>query len=308
MKVAILGGTGFVGSYLVDELLKKEHMPRLLARPGSEHKVRAQSACESVIGDVEDADAVEALIETTNAVIYSIGILREFPSRGITFEKLQFEGVKRAADLAAELGVRRFILMSANGVEQSMTPYQRTKLAAEAHLQGLDLDWTIFRPSVIFGDPRGRSEFASMLKHDIIDSPMPAPLFFTGFSLAEAGAFELSPVHVENVAAAFAGALNKSQTFGQTYTLGGPQNLSWKAVLRTIADVTGKQKLMLPVPAFGPELAAAVFDRYPWFPISRDQIRMLLAGNVCTGDEIFNLLGIDATPFNIDTLAYLSAP
>ncbi len=308
MKVALLGGTGFVGNYLVDAMLNRGHTPRLLVRPGSEHKIPHHTALEWTPGDVSSAEALTKLVDGVDAVIYNIGILREFPAQGISFRELQFNGVKRVADIALSQGVRRFIHMSANGVEQSLTPYQRTKLAAEAHLQGLDLDWTIFRPSVIFGEPRGHLEFASMLKQQIVDSPLPIPLFHKGLLPQDAGGFALSPVHVEDVAAAFVGALENSQTLHQTYTLGGPDDLTWKQIMQTLCAVTGKAKAMLPVPAAAPGFAASLLDRFPWFPISRDQIRMLLAGNTCRGDVMFELCDIQPKSFDLEHLAYLNTP
>lgn len=305
MKVAILGGTGFVGSYLVEALITNDHKPRLLVRPGSQKRIPRQSSCEFVLGDISNSEAMQDLLKGVDAVIYNIGILREFTSQGISFKELQFEGVVRAAGIAASQGVRRFILMSANGVEQCLTRYQRTKLAAEAHVQGLDMDWTIFRPSVIYGDPQGRLEFASMLKQQIIDSPLPIPLFHQGILPKNPGGFALSPVHVQDVAAAFVGALERPETIRQTYTLGGPHNMSWKQILSVICEVSGKHKLMMPVPATGPQFAAALLDKYAWFPISRDQIQMLLAGNTCSGDEIFSLCGIEPKPFNEEHLQYL---
>jgi len=263
--------------------------------------------CYLVAGALKDREAVRKVIEDADAVIYNIGILREYPHQGITFQELQFEGAARAADLAVECGARRFILMSANGVELAATKYQCTKLAAEDYVKKLDLDWTVMRPSVIFGNPQGKSEFASMLRRDIIASPLPAPLFYTGLWPVDAGSFELSPVHVRDVADAFVRALEEKATFRRTFTLGGPRTLSWKDILLTISRAIGKRKLMLPVPAFGPSMAAALFDRFPWFPISRDQIRMLMVGNQCRGDEIFDLLGIEAEPFNPANLQYLSA-
>jgi NADH dehydrogenase len=259
-----------------------------------------------VTGDVASSEALHSLLEGADAVIYNIGILREFPAQGISFQDLQFEGVKRVAGIAMAQGIRRFILMSANGVQQSLTTYQRTKLAAEAHVQGLDLDWTVFRPSVIFGDPQGHTEFASMLKQQIVDPPLPIPLFHKGILPHNAGGFTLSPVHVNDVSAAFVGALEKPETVRHTYTLGGPHDLSWKQILSTISEVSGKRKLMLPVPAAGPGLAASLLDRYTWFPISHDQIRMLLAGNTCSGDEIFKLCGITPKPFSAEHLGYLT--
>jgi NADH dehydrogenase len=257
---------------------------------------------------LSDNTALHRLLEDTDAVIYNIGILREFPAQGISFTELQLNGVKRVAAIAQARGVRRFIHMSANGVEQSLTSYQRTKLAAEAHLQELDLDWTIFRPSVIFGDPRGRFEFASMLKQQIIDPPLPIPLFHKGLLPHDAGGFALSPVHVEDVAAAFIGALDRAEALHKTYTLGGPQDLTWKQVMKILCEVSGRTKPMLPVPAAAPGFAASLLDRFPWFPISRDQIRMLLAGNTCRGDAIFDLLGIEPKSFDPEHLAYLTAP
>lgn len=307
MKVAILGGTGYVGVHIAEALSMQGHQLRLLVRQESDGRIPTLPQCEVVVGDVGDPAAMRKLVEGADAVIYNIGILREFHSAGITFDRLQRLGAVHAADLAVECGVRRFLLMSANGVELAATQYQRTKLAAENHLKNLDLEWTIFRPSVIFGDPQGRNEFAFMLKRDIIDSPLPAPLFYTGLLPTDAGAFELSPVHVLDVAAAFAGALEERSTHGRTFMLGGPVTLSWKDILSTIASACGRSKLMLPVPAIGPLIAAAFFDRYPWFPISRDQIRMLTAGNVCHGDAIFDLLGIRAIPFDAKSLEYLSA-
>jgi NADH dehydrogenase len=306
MKVALLGGTGFVGNYLVDALLSQGHTPRLLVRSGSEHKIPRDAPIEWTAGDVKNAAALHKLVEGADAVIYNIGILREFPAQGISFKELQFTGVKRVADIALSQGVRRFIHMSANAVEQSLTLYQRTKLAAEAHIQGLDLDWTIFRPSVIFGDPRGGFEFASMLKQQIFDSPLPIPLFYKGLLPQDAGSFALSPVHVEDVAAAFVGALENSQTLHQTYTLGGPSDLNWKQIFHILCEVSGRSKPMLPVPAAAPGLAASLLDRFPWFPISRDQIRMLLAGNTCRGDVIFDLCGIKPKPFIAENLGYLN--
>lgn len=305
MKVAVIGGSGFVGTHLIDHLLAAGHVPRLLVRPGSERKVERAQACELVPGDVTDAAALRACIQGSEAVIYLIGLLREFPARGITFEAMHLRGVQDSIAAAQSAGVRRFILMSANGVKADGTAYQRTKYQAEEALKASGLRWTIFRPSVIFGDPRGRMEFCSQLRKEIIDSPLPAPLFYDGLLPKGAGAFELAPVSVEDVAAAFTLALSEPRTESQTYSLCGPQRLSWKAILTTIAAAVGKRKLMVPAPVLAIRAAAGVLERYPWFPITRGQIQMLLEGNVCTENDSFARLGLTPTPFGVDQLAYL---
>ena len=183
MKVAIFGGTGFVGSHIIDNLLSEGHKPKLLVRSESIYKVPSVGDCELVIGDVNDKSAVKKTIEGTDAVIYTIGIIREFKSKGITYEDLHYGGAVNAIDSSIEANVNRFILMSANGVCPDGTGYQKTKWMSEQYLMNTDLKWTIFRPSTIFGDPRGngRPEFCSQLKKDLINLPFPAPLFMRGY-------------------------------------------------------------------------------------------------------------------------------
>jgi NADH dehydrogenase len=306
MKVSVIGGTGFVGTHLVDRLIAAEHTARLLVRPG---KTRDPwpAGCELVPGAVSDPAALADCLAGCDAVIYLIGILREDPARGVTFEALQHQGVIDTIAAARAAGVRRFVLMSANGVKADGTPYQRTKYQAEQALMASGLDWTIFRPSVIFGEPRGHMEFCTQLKRDIIDSPMPAPLFYPGLLPFNAGAFELAPVAVEDVAAAFCESLTRPETIGQAYDLCGPLAVSWREILTTIAAASGKTKLMLPAPALAVKTVAAAFDRFSWFPITRDQIAMLLEGNVCTGDNGFERLGMVPARFDREALAYLSA-
>jgi uncharacterized protein YbjT (DUF2867 family) len=304
MKVALIGGTGFIGVHLVDRLLREGHSPRLLVRPGSESKVERQG-CELVAGEVGDPQSLDACLSGADAVVYLIGILREFPSRGITFEALQHRGVEDCIAAARRQGVERFVLMSANGIRADGTPYQRTKFLAEQALKSSGLRWTIFRPSVVFGPPHGRMEFCSQLKRDIVDSPMPAPLFYAGLLPKGAGAFQLAPVAVEDVAEAFCMALREPRTENQTYSLCGPDRLSWKEIIATIAAACGRSKWMLPAPASAINVAAGLLERFPWFPITRDQIAMLMEGNVCTENDSFARLGLAPKHFGIESLAYL---
>ena len=92
MKVAMFGGTGFVGSYIVDKLISEAFIPKLLIRKGSESK--AQTRCELISGNIQDKSAVRKTIEGTDAVIYNIGIIRQFPQQNITFNELHVNGVK----------------------------------------------------------------------------------------------------------------------------------------------------------------------------------------------------------------------
>jgi NADH dehydrogenase len=304
VRVALFGGTGFVGSYLTDALLSAGHEPVLLVRPGSESRVRRAERCRLVPGDIGDPAAIAATLKNCDAVIWLIGILRERPREGVTFRALQFDAARRVIDAAAAQRVPRFLLMSANGVEAEATPYQRSKIAAERHLAGSGLAGTVFRPSVVFGDPRGRMEFCTRLRDQMIRPPLPAPAFFTGLSPTR-GSFSMSPVFVEDVAAAFVRSLEHAGSIGATWELGGPDTLVWPEIIRRIANACGRRKLIVPVPLWPLRLAASVLDRFDFFPVTRDQLTMLAQGNVVSSHAGFETLEITPAPFSGERLAYL---
>ena len=305
MKIAVIGGTGFVGSYLIDALLDAGHEPHVLVRSGSEGKLHRANECELTTGDLDSAAAIDAVLAGCDAVIYNVGILREFPREGITFEALQYRGAETVAEAAKRAGIRRFLLMSANGIDSAETRYQTTKLRAEAMIRESGLDYTIFRPSVIFGDPRGTMEFATQLYQEMVRMPLPAVGFHTGLSPA-GGEVLMSPVHVRDVADAFVNALADDSTIGECYVLGGPEVLSWPEMLRRIAAAVGKKKLILPMPIGFMKLGATLLDWLPFFPVTRDQLTMLADGNTAEPDEVAALIKRKPAEFSSENLSYLA--
>ena len=305
MKIALFGGTGFFGGYLVDSLLAAGHEPVVLVREGSKAKVRQGPRCTLVAGDIGSADAIDATLRGCDAAVYSIGILKESPGRGITFKALQLDGLVRVVDAARRLGVRRLLLMSANGVKAPGTPYQETKFQAERYAQQSGLDVTVFRPSVIFGDPRGTTEFATQLCRQMVAPPLPAVGFYSGSQ--QANSIVMSPVHARDVADAFTQALGRPETIGKTYVLGGPEVLSWTGILRRIAVAAGKPgKTIVPMPVGLMRLAATFLDWLPFFPVTRDQLTMLVEGNAAASRELEALIGRPAQAFTPATLGYLA--
>ena len=305
MRVAIIGGTGFVGSYIVDELLEQGHDVCQLVRPGSEHKARQADSTRIVSGSIESATSIVDLVSGCDAAIYCVGILRESPKKGITYETTQYDGVVKTVDAALENGVARFLLMSANGVKDPGTRYQETKQRAEDLVLASNLKATIFRPSVIFGDPRGRMEFATQLFRDMVQKPIPAIGFFSGLRPAS-GAILMSPVHVKDVARALVNSLTDPSTVGQSYNLGGPEILSWPEMIRRIARTTGRKKWIIPMPINLMKLAATLFDWLPFFPVTRDQLTMLQEGNTANPEIIESLTGVAPVAFSFEHLDYLN--
>jgi uncharacterized protein YbjT (DUF2867 family) len=304
MRVAIIGGTGFVGGYLIDSLLDAGHSVSTMVRPGSEDKIRRAGQLRIIGGCLSSKNAIEETCEACDAVIYNVGILREFPRQGITFEETQLRGVERTIAAANRAGVSRFLLMSANGVHANGTPYQDSKYRAEELLRNSGLEFTIFAPSVIFGNPHGLMEIATQLYADMVVPLLPAIGFYTGWNPAT-GKVMLSPVHVEDVAQAFVKALQDEKLLRQKVHFGGPETLSWPEMIERIAGAAGKTKTVIPMPIGVMKLAALLLDWIPKFPVTRDQLTMLAEGNAVEPDELARIIGREPRRFDSESLSYL---
>ncbi len=305
MKVSIFGGSGFVGNYLINELLDKNHEIYALVRLGNKQKITNYNKINIITGEIDNLTAMEQTIMNTEAVIYNIGIIREYKSLGVTFENLHFIHLKKCINMAKKFNIKRFVLMSANGVKENGTGYQNTKYKAEEYLKSSGLDWTIFRPSLIFGDSDNKQEFCKQLRDDMLSLPIPGPLFFEGVNIFNAGSFKMSPIHVKDIAKVFVKSLSIKESIEKTYVLGG-KNLDWKFIVKTIANASNKEgKMFIPVPVFIIKIAASVFGAL--LPISKDQIIMLMEGNTCDSSEVFKFFNIESTiQFNEENLSYLN--
>ena len=304
MKVALFGGTGFVGNYIINELIDSGFSTKVLVRKGSESKVVAD--CEIVYGDIGDKKSIKETIKDTEAIIYNIGIIREFPSKGITYTGLHYEGVRLCIQMAEEMNVKRFILMSANGVKLNGTGYQSSKFQAEQEVQNSNLQWTIFRPSLIFGRPHNpvHQEFCSQLRDEMLSLPFPAPLFYEGILPVNAGSFSMSPIHAKNVSEFFVKSLNMKSTVRKIYNIGGLEDLTWKEIIHRISRASNKPAWKVPVPAILIKFVARIFDRFEWFPVTNDQLTMLMEGNI-VNELYFSNFDIEPIEFSAKNLDYL---
>lgn len=305
MHVAVIGGTGFVGKYLVSALLAAGHVPSVLVRKGSENRIDDPDSCRLVSGDLMSPVSVMETLKNCDAAIYNVGILRERPGAGITFEEAHYACAVRVLETAEACGISRFLLMSANGVKPNGTPYQQTKYRAEETLLASRLDVTVFRPSVIFGDPTGRDEIASRLYRQMIAPPLPALGFYPGL-LPSDREIEMSPVHADDVADAFVAALDDDSTFGATLEIGGPEVLTWVELLERIALATGRDKWIVPMPTALMKIPAVLLGWLPFFPVTLDQLRMLEEGNRADSGSLEALIRRPARAFDKESLAYLN--
>jgi uncharacterized protein YbjT (DUF2867 family) len=285
MRVFLTGGTGFVGRQVTHELLQRGHQVRALVRE-SGHSLPAE--VETVIGDTTNYEMLAGAAQDCDAIINLVGIIREFPAKKITFERLHTQTTTNLIRLAQETGIKRYIQMSANGTRaDAATGYHQTKWRAEQTLRETELDWTIFRPSLIFGPD---DLFVNMLAGLIKTLPV--------IPVMGDGRYRLQPVYVVDVARSFVQALERSDTFQQTYHCCGPTQLSYDEVLDLIGYALKRSrpviKLHHPLCLMKP--VVAIFQYLPVFPMTSDQLTMLLEENICNStswQEAFNLVLTD---------------
>ncbi|MFN3531779.1 MAG: complex I NDUFA9 subunit family protein [Candidatus Brocadia sp.] len=296
MKVFLTGSTGFVGKQILQDLLENKHQVRCLVRRGSEQKIAQFKDVDIAYGDITDASSLDGKLKGCDAVINLVGIIREFPFKGITFEKLHYEGTANLVSAARAQGIRRFIQMSALGARpDGKTQYQQTKFRAEEYVRNSGLDYTIFRPSIIFGPgDKFVNLFVKMLK----------TLQFV--PVIGNGRYKMQPVAVENVSMGFVKSIEQKDAVGKTFDVGGPEKIEFNQIIDIIGDVLCVPPHKLHIPVFITNLAAEMLDWLTAFPITKEQIIMLLEGNTCNEKPFFEHFSIKPICFRPGITRYLT--
>jgi len=282
MQVFVTGSTGFVGNHVLHELVEKGHQVKALVRPGSEHKLKRPDDVETIPGTVKEvADLIRGM-QGCEAAIHLVGIIRAFPSQDITFERLHTEAAANVIGAAKEAKVPRLLHMSALGArEDGPTAYLRTKFAAEELVRQSGLNYTIFRPSLIFG--RGGEAikmFADMVKKYVVP-------------IIGDGQYRFQPVSVSTVAQGFEKGLDPETANDQTLDVGGPDNVTFDEIMDTLARVMGKSIVKIHMPILPLRLATSALQHAPGYPLTTDQITMLLEGSTCDEKPFYELLRLE---------------
>lgn len=335
--IAVTGGAGFVGRHLVRELIDRGHTCRVLTRdPARAEMALPRSAptsvgshadpdrptLEIIAGSIDDESAVADLVRGADAAVHLIGIIRQAPG-GQTFDRMH-PGATRAIVRACEAaGVRRLLHMSALGVgPEGPSAYQKSKFEAERVVRGSSLDWTIFRPGLIHG-PDG--EFFGMVRAWC--EGRAAPFLFLPYFLrvefeGAPGPFNpprlvaptVAPVHVDDVARAFADALERPGSIGEVIPLCGPELIRFPDMLRLVRDVLPQAKKELRPLGLPGALAAVqawafgLIGMGSALPFDAGMALMGQSDSWCPLDRARSILGFDPRPFEPSLRAYAAGP
>jgi len=279
--VTVFGGSGFVGRHLVRALAKRGYRVRVaVRRPDLAQFLQP-------IGNVGQIHAIQAnlrypqsiarAVEGSDAVVNLVGILAEDGKQ--TFDGIQAEGARAVAQAVAASGIARFVQMSAIGADaQSESAYARSKAAGEAAALEAVPTAVIVRPSIVFGpEDSFFNRFATLAR---VSPVMP---------LVGDGETRFQPVFVGDVAEAIALAVDGRATPGAVYELGGPQVRTFRELIAYVLEVTGRKRLMLPMPFSVARLQAGVLEAVKYasfgllpeeFLLTRDQVSLLAHDNV----------------------------
>jgi len=278
-QLVILGGTGFLGSYLIPRLAADGHRIVLLSRNRERRReLTVIPGVEIRSTDVYDGNALRRQFEGADAIIHMIGILN--PQGRQSFQETHVELPRRVIAACHAAGISRLHLMSSLKAGQGLSQYLKTRGDAETIVRQSGLDWTIYQSSVMFGAGDGLvSRFAKLLRS------MPV------LPLARAPA-RMAPTYVGDVAEAIArGIADDALSLDRSFELYGPEVLTLGEIVRKIRDTAGLRTAILPLADSLGRLQASLAELLPGKPFSRDNFLSLRTDSVGKQDG-YAALGI----------------
>ncbi|MDQ7843314.1 MAG: NAD(P)H-binding protein [Armatimonadota bacterium] len=315
--IAVTGATGFVGSHLV-RMLRAEGLPvrGVVRAPGRAAALRALG-CQVTTGDVQDRTSLVAAFEDCAAVVHLVAVIRERGAQ--TFEAINRIGVANAVAAASAAGCSRFVHLSALGAAPDGPRYLRSKWAGEQEVRTGGLPFVIFRPSILVGRGGGA---ATQLADVVRFGPWyPLVLLMGGrrvfgrlaallpiVPVLGSGRYRSMPVALDDVLPALRQALERDDVLGGTYEIGGPEALTYDALIRTVAQVLGLRRVLVHLPGPLARAVVALFSLLPDPPITREEAAALFIDNVCDNAPAVRTFGLTLRPVEQALREALAAP
>lgn len=275
MKVLVVGGSGFIGTNLCRELKSRGHEVTALSRSPSSEDL--PSGVNKAMGNVTAYDSIKESFEGMDAVYNLVALSPLFkPSGGNEMhDKIHRQGTENVVRAAEKHDVGHLVHMSALGADpDGPTAYIRAKGRAEEIVTESVLEWTVFRPSVVFGDG---GEFVSFTK-------MLAPPYVS--VLPGGGKTRFQPIWVGDLVPMMSDAVEDETHVGQVYEIGGPDKMTLAEIAKLIHKSDGRSTTIVPLPMGLAKIGLTVAGSVPGFPMGADQYRSLKFDNVTDDNDI----------------------
>jgi NADH dehydrogenase len=287
--VLVTGASGFVGSHLLPELLGAGHRVVALVRsPGAGEKVtrRLPAALAANVelrtGDVDRPATLPAALAGVDAVVHLVAIPRDRKG-GRQLLAVNLDGTRNVIAAMQATGIQRLVHLGAMGVEdREELHYAKSKARAERAVRESALDWTILKPSLLFGPGDG---FFNIVADLVRLSPGIVPVPGDGKS-------RFQPLHVADLALCLRLSVERPTTVGNAYELGGPRTWTYREITAEVCRAMGRRRVIVPVPLPLIKLIAGAAEALHLpFPVATDQLRQLALDNVGPLDGVHAAFG-----------------
>jgi NADH dehydrogenase len=280
MNVLVVGGSGFIGTHLSEELVARDHDVTVLSR--SPDRADLPDGVTTATGDVTEYDSIEGQFEGQDAVVYLVALSPLFKPDGgdAMHDRVHRGGTEHCVRAGEAHGVDRFVQLSALGADpDGATHYIRAKGRAEQAVRDADMDWVVFRPSVVFGEGGEFVGFTKRLKNLFAPVVPVYPLPGGGTSI------RFQPVWVGDLVPMVADAVEGDEHVGETYEVGGPDVLTLREVTELVYDAEGQSITVVPLPMAMAKVGLSVLGTLG-FPMGSDQYRSLQFDNVTDDNDV----------------------
>jgi uncharacterized protein YbjT (DUF2867 family) len=296
MPVLVTGAAGLVGIHTCRELTKNGWQVRALVRdPARAAMALGQLPVEFRVGDARDASTLRSSLSGCGAVVHLAAIAIE--KKGESYRESNTAATERLISAARAENVQRIIFMSQNGADsRSPYPFLRSKGVAQDSIKTSGLRWTVFRPSVIFGP---EDQFVNVLGRLIRLTPKIFPL-------PNGGSARFQPIAADDVARVVRLTLEKKETLGQVYELGGAVPLTLREMTERILTAMGTTRMLVSVPVKALRPVVALAQRVlPNPPVTSGLLDLLALDNTVARNALTETFKIVPIPFAADELQYL---
>ena len=288
MTVLVTGATGFIGPHVVHALRARDLPVRALVRDRTRASRLTAWGVELAEGDVTDPNSLRAACADVDAVIHQVAIIK---GARADFDRVMTQGTRNLVAAAQEAGVRRLVLASALGLDErskNAVPYYAAKWEMERAVRDSTLEYVIFRPSFVFGTDGGVLPTFARLARFAPVTPIVGP-----------GTQRLQPIWVDDVAEYYVHALDLPEAAGRTFEIGGADAVTWNEFWARLKRVLGTRRPSLHVPFSVMRIQAALTERLPGAPVTRDQLTMLALGdNVVTNNDALEMFRLPLVPLD----------